>query len=1069
MFAVIYLILLLLLGDALCRRFFKFASGPHRFGAAFLTGALIGSWWTYLCSYLFAATNSPLLWGNLLFFVMCTGLIYWLWANPASQEFQTRIDSDQVGFSRWDWVATGLFLAYACWLTFATFSMDDGKVRIATHQWSDFGSTVSIMQSFANGHNFPTEYPHFSGDRIRYHFLFYFLAGNLEYLGLSPSTANNLLSILSLLSMLFLVMALGVVLFASRLIGRIAACLFFFHGTLSFIPYVYDHWPLRSVIDSVWKMRDFLPSGFNYRGELWGVWSQVVYANQRHLASSIGILLLVMFFLIDRYREAERQKQAARAAAAVPEPLIDTGEDDELEQASAGDAVEGPSEAIPDEENAGEPAAESSVPAPAVDEQADAANDLPDAEASITEDPESAGLEIHPEASLEPQDDAGASGADIDFAALVQKLTANLGRVSPFIFAGALLGLMPMWNGAVFTAAFAILACFFVLFPYRRQLVILGLTTAVFALPQIYYLKSGNLPPGPSLIGWGYTLGNASFYDVFYYLGWTFGVKWLLILIGVIVGTWLRNRVLLAVSTLIAITFCFQFSPEALTNHKFLNMWLVVANLFAAAGIWWLWSFKGIKTTIPGKFLAVVLTATIVIGGIIDLFPIKNSTWMYMEYRDDALVKWVMENTDPNAIFLSNRHVNHKILLAGRRLFYGHPYYAWGAGYPTGEQEAKYKKMLESRDPGEVFSLLKANNISYVAYDNGLRNSDLVKNPNEMLYKAYFPVVFDDTENRYDGLKIYKVPDSLGPPDPTVQLPPAVPTPTPGAATSTAFTGGQGVGGGQFSKPRGIATDPKGNIYVADTGNDRVQKFDQGGSFLFAFGKPGSGAGEMKEPNGVAVDATGAIYVTDPVNHKLMKFTADGTFAEEWKGPEKAFYGPRDLAIGPNKQIYIVDQGNTRIVRFDPVTKVFTSFGSAGNGPGQFLESTGIDTSDRFIFVADNGNNRIQVFDLDGNFVRQWEVPAWERYVWNYPDVVYDGASKLLYVTNSWKNEILAYDLQGNTVDRGFRQDGTNKLSNPTSICIGKENGAAYLLVLNNSGATVSKLPLPSQAANQAP
>ncbi|MBP9664781.1 MAG: hypothetical protein KBD94_09170, partial [Pyrinomonadaceae bacterium] len=179
MLAVIYLILLLLLGDALCRRFFNFASGPHRFGAAFLTGALIGSWWTYLCGYLFAATNSPLLWGNLLFFVMCAGLIYWLWANPASQEFQTRIDSDQVGFNRWDWVAAGLFLAYACWLTFATFSMDDGKIRIATHQWSDFGSTVSIMQSFANGHNFPTEYPHFSGDRIRYHFLFYFLAGNL--------------------------------------------------------------------------------------------------------------------------------------------------------------------------------------------------------------------------------------------------------------------------------------------------------------------------------------------------------------------------------------------------------------------------------------------------------------------------------------------------------------------------------------------------------------------------------------------------------------------------------------------------------------------------------------------------------------------------------------------------------------------------------------------------------------------------------------------------------------------------------------------------------------------------
>lgn len=443
MLAIIYLILLLLLGDALCRRFFKFASGPHRFGAAFLTGALIGSWWTYLCGFLFAATNSPLLWGNLLFFVMCGGLIYWLWANPSSQEFQTRIDSDQVGFNRWDWVAAGLFLAYACWLTFATFSMDDGKVRIATHQWSDFGSTVSIMQSFANGHNFPTEYPHFSGDRIRYHFLFYFLAGNLEYLGLSPSTANNVLSILSLLSMLFLVMALGVVLFASRLIGRIAACLFFFHGTLSFIPYVYSHWPLGSVIDSVWKMRDFLPSGFNYRGELWGVWSQVVYANQRHLASSIGILLLVMFFLIDRYREADRQKQAARAASlpAEPEPVaVDVAGEEPSAETTAEDApANGDLAEVIDAASSSEQIDEALE---VRNEEPTAVGDLPDAEASLTNEVEPAAFETseiaaHGHESLD-------SSEDIDISALVRKLTANLGRVSPFIFAGALLGLMPM-------------------------------------------------------------------------------------------------------------------------------------------------------------------------------------------------------------------------------------------------------------------------------------------------------------------------------------------------------------------------------------------------------------------------------------------------------------------------------------------------------------------------------------------------------------------------------------------------------------------------------------------------
>ncbi len=236
--------------------------------------------------------------------------------------------------------------------------------------------------------------------------------------------------------------------------------------------------------------------------------------------------------------------------------------------------------------------------------------------------------------------------------------------------------------------------------------------------------------------------------------------------------------------------------------------------------------------------------------------------------------------------------------LAGRRLFYGHPYYAWGAGYPTGEQETKYKKMLESRDPNEVMRLLKENNISYVAYDNGLRKSDIVKNPNEALYRAYFPLVFDDTENKYDGLRLYQITDTLGPPDPSVELLAAGPTPTPGTVMPTAFTGGEGTGAGQFSKPRGIATDSTGNIYVADTGNSRIQKFDPMGKFLTAFGTAGSSEGELREPNGIVVDARGRIYVTDAGNHKLLRYAAEGKFEKEWKGPAPSFSDHAILPLG---------------------------------------------------------------------------------------------------------------------------------------------------------------------------
>jgi DNA-binding beta-propeller fold protein YncE len=79
-------------------------------------------------------------------------------------------------------------------------------------------------------------------------------------------------------------------------------------------------------------------------------------------------------------------------------------------------------------------------------------------------------------------------------------------------------------------------------------------------------------------------------------------------------------------------------------------------------------------------------------------------------------------------------------------------------------------------------------------------------------------------------------------------------------------------GDGQFFFPVGVAMDAAGNVYVADTGNDRIQKFDGLGNFLTKWGSAGSGDGEMLNPQGIAVDATGNIYVADGENFRIQKF-----------------------------------------------------------------------------------------------------------------------------------------------------------------------------------------------------
>src|SRR2546427_2389753 len=337
MLALIYFGLAICLGDFLCRRFYQFVSIAHRLAAAVLVGLLVSSWFTYLAGLAFAWASRPLLWGNLLFFIAAVALLSWpRWKGALRASALGRSDSRAAnlylpraeGSTIADWLLIAGYVALVSWMMFASFNSTGTKLQISNPQYSDFGPNTAIMQSFAVGHNFPTEYPHFSGDRIRYHFLFYFQAGNLEFLGLDPAWSLNLLSITTLVAMLILAMVLGEVVFNSRAVGRLGSLLFFFFGSLSYVPFLQKQASVRAAIQAIMHQREFLPTIFPYRGELWGTWSQVTYLNQRHFASAIGILLLVLVFLVIRYRAVSVKRAEAGAAsdtrAVSPNTLSDT-------------------------------------------------------------------------------------------------------------------------------------------------------------------------------------------------------------------------------------------------------------------------------------------------------------------------------------------------------------------------------------------------------------------------------------------------------------------------------------------------------------------------------------------------------------------------------------------------------------------------------------------------------------------------------------------------------------------------------------------------------------------------
>jgi DNA-binding beta-propeller fold protein YncE len=134
--------------------------------------------------------------------------------------------------------------------------------------------------------------------------------------------------------------------------------------------------------------------------------------------------------------------------------------------------------------------------------------------------------------------------------------------------------------------------------------------------------------------------------------------------------------------------------------------------------------------------------------------------------------------------------------------------------------------------------------------------------------------------------------------------------------------GGAGAGNYQFNNPSGIAVDADHNVYVVDSGNDRIQKFNYAGTYITGWGTSGTGNGQFQNPIDVEVDHDGNVDVTDLEGHNVQRFTNTGTYLTEWgtmgTGPGQLNF-PGGIGIDADGATYVADQDNHRVVRFrDP-------------------------------------------------------------------------------------------------------------------------------------------------------
>lgn len=265
------------------------------------------------------------------------------------------------------------------------------------------------------------------------------------------------------------------------------------------------------------------------------------------------------------------------------------------------------------------------------------------------------------------------------------------------------------------------------------------------------------------------------------------------------------------------------------------------------------------------------------------------------------------------------------------------------------------------------------------------------------------------------------VPPSNDLPNPYLRVEPWGAVPTGGYEERTAFIGAE--------------EGPDGNIYLLNrcVGNScagraepPILKLDPSGAMLAAWG-----SGMFSFPHGFAVDREGNVWATDQRTHQVLKWSSDGrllmTLGERGESgdPPSRLSEPTDVAIAPNGDVFVTEghsfaAGVNRVSKFRSDGTFVTSWGSTGSGPGEFNvpHTIALDSQGR-VFVGDRANNRIQIFDQDGNFLDVW-------YQFGRPSGIAITPDDRIYVADSeswgtdnpgWKKGIRVGSARDGTVD----------------------------------------------------
>ncbi|MDR1559509.1 MAG: hypothetical protein LBS84_07410 [Clostridiales bacterium] len=331
MLAVVYLLLSIFLGYIFINIFTPYVFRPKSlymhftrstrlfprlfvvFPASFTVGAILSGWLLYIPSYLLRDTERPLFYGSIAAFsVMIFITVPYLIFKRSFIRDLRLLCTDFFETIKENIILAVFFsfaLAFAIWLMTLTFYIKDGNIHMGVSVFSDFAVHTAIIRSFSEGSNFPTQFPHFPDGTIRYHFMFQFFTGALEYMGMRIDIALNLMSVTALLNATLLLYVVAVIVTQNRSAGILTVVLFLFRSSFAAPRFIMENWPFGSTeefITLITGKNSFITPfsndssflGYTTNEETWGLYNMNVYANQRHFALGISMTLFGLLAMI---------------------------------------------------------------------------------------------------------------------------------------------------------------------------------------------------------------------------------------------------------------------------------------------------------------------------------------------------------------------------------------------------------------------------------------------------------------------------------------------------------------------------------------------------------------------------------------------------------------------------------------------------------------------------------------------------------------------------------------------------------------------------------------------------